>query len=142
MKNSINRRKFIIGSTAMGIASGVSANVNAQTPMVKKWNIKPVVVASGNGHTMKNGGKFNNNKKETKNYDSDDSAAEVEAGAGGAYNNGNNERLKRQVTKLESKIVRLERKIKDIETPHERLDDLHDRLLKIENKKSSTCAVM
>ena len=92
---------------------------------------------------MKNGGKFNNNnKKGTKNYDSDDSAAEVEAGAGGAYNNGNNERLKRQVTKLESKIVRLERKIKDIETPHERLDDLHDRLLKIENKKSSTCAVM
>ena len=41
MKNSINRRKFIIGSTAMGIASGVSANVNAQTPMVKREVLSP-----------------------------------------------------------------------------------------------------
>merc|ERR1712146_835248 len=39
-----------------------------------------------------------------KHYDSDDSAAEVEASAGGAYNGGNDLRLQRAVGKLESRI--------------------------------------
>ena len=59
MTNKINRRKFLIGGTALGVASGISNISNAQAPSIKKGSVKPVVVASGNGHTMKNGGKFN-----------------------------------------------------------------------------------
>ena len=59
MTNKINRRKFLIGGTALGVASGISNISNAQAPSIKKGSVKPVIVASGNGHTMKNGGKFN-----------------------------------------------------------------------------------
>ncbi|MEC9415349.1 MAG: hypothetical protein VYC67_02010, partial [Pseudomonadota bacterium] len=59
MKKKINRRKFLIGSSAFSLASGIIKTANAQTPLIRKGNIKPVVVASGNGHTMKNGGKYN-----------------------------------------------------------------------------------
>ena len=53
MTNKINRRKFLIGGTALGVASGISNISNAQAPSIKKGSVKPVVVASGNGHTMK-----------------------------------------------------------------------------------------
>ncbi len=59
MKSKIDRRKFLIGSTAIGLASGVMNPLNAQQPKIIKGNIKPVVVASDNGFTIKNGGKFN-----------------------------------------------------------------------------------
>ena len=59
MKSKIDRRKFLIGSTAIGLASGVMNPLNAQQSKIKKGNIKPVVVASDNGFTIKNGGKFN-----------------------------------------------------------------------------------
>eukprot|EP00943_MAST-04B_sp_MAST-4B-sp1_P002608 g2608.t1 len=78
-----------------------------------------------------------------KHYDSDDSAAEVEASAGGAYNGGNDLRLQRAVGKLESRIKSLERKIRNIEHPGEKLDELHERLHVLERKKKSGfCVVM
>ena len=59
MKNKIDRRKFLIGTSAIGLASGIANPLQAQTRKIIKGGIKPVVVASDNGYTMKNGGKFN-----------------------------------------------------------------------------------
>ena len=53
----ISRRDFVISSAAAGIAATTSATANAQAPAVKtNGRIKPVVIASRNGITMKNGG--------------------------------------------------------------------------------------
>jgi len=53
----ISRRDFVISSAAAGIAATTSAAANAQAPAVKtNGRVKPVVIASRNGITMKNGG--------------------------------------------------------------------------------------
>ena len=53
----ISRRDFVISSAAAGIAATTSATANAQAPAVKtNGRVKPVVIASRNGITMKNGG--------------------------------------------------------------------------------------
>ena len=53
----ISRRDFVISSAAAGIAATTSATAQAQAPAVKtNGRVKPVVIASRNGITMKNGG--------------------------------------------------------------------------------------
>lgn len=59
MKKKIDRREFLIGTSAVGLATGITNPLQAQTRKIIKGGIKPVVVASDNGYTMKNGGKFN-----------------------------------------------------------------------------------
>ena len=56
----MSRRDFVITGAAAGIAAGTPLQAGAQAPSPKIRNrVKPVVVASGNGFTMKNGGKLN-----------------------------------------------------------------------------------
>ena len=53
----ISRRDFVISSAAAGIVATTSATAQAQAPAVKtNGGVKPVVIASRNGITMKNGG--------------------------------------------------------------------------------------
>jgi N4-(beta-N-acetylglucosaminyl)-L-asparaginase len=60
MKKSISRRDFVVSSAAAGLAASVPLRASAQSPPPKISNrVKPVVVASGNGYTMRNGGKLN-----------------------------------------------------------------------------------
>lgn len=57
MSKKITRRNFVLSSAAAGIAATTSVAAKAQAPAVKtKSAINPVVVASRNGLTMKNGG--------------------------------------------------------------------------------------
>jgi len=59
MTNKINRRKFLLAGSALGLTSGLTENIKAKSTTVITGNIKPVVVSSYNGYTMKNGGKLN-----------------------------------------------------------------------------------
>ena len=59
MTKTINRRKFIIGSGAAGIAANTTKPTLADIPKINKGSIKPIVIASDNGYTMKNGGDRN-----------------------------------------------------------------------------------
>ena len=60
MKKNISRRDFVVSSAAAGLAASVPLRASAQSPAPKISNrVKPVVVASGNGYTMRNGGKLN-----------------------------------------------------------------------------------
>ena len=59
MTKTINRRKFIIGSGAAGIAANTTKPTLADIPKINKGSIKPIVIASDNGYTMKNGGNRN-----------------------------------------------------------------------------------
>src|SRR5690606_23286208 len=60
MKSKISRRDFVITSAAAGIAAGAPVAASAQARAPKMSNkVKPVVVASSNGFTMKNGGPLN-----------------------------------------------------------------------------------
>jgi len=53
----ITRRNFVLSSAAAGLAATTSIAAKAQVPAIMtKSGIKPVVVASRNGLTMKNGG--------------------------------------------------------------------------------------
>ena len=53
----ISRRDFVISSAAAGIVATTSATAKAQAPAVRiNSGVKPVVIASQNGITMKNGG--------------------------------------------------------------------------------------
>jgi N4-(beta-N-acetylglucosaminyl)-L-asparaginase len=56
MSDRISRREFVVTSTA-GLAAAAAAPAfgDAPTIMTRK-NVKPVVIASGNGHSFKNGG--------------------------------------------------------------------------------------
>ncbi len=57
MKKKISRRDFVISSAAVGIAATAPLAARAQAPAVKtKTGVKPVVVASRNGITIKNSG--------------------------------------------------------------------------------------
>lgn len=58
MKSRFTRRDFVLGSAAAGLAATASLTTSAQTPNKKKSiaTSKPVVIASRNGLTMKNGG--------------------------------------------------------------------------------------
>lgn len=57
MKKKISRRDFVISSAAAGIAASTPVTTNAQTPAAKiRPGVKPVVIASKNGLTRKNGG--------------------------------------------------------------------------------------
>jgi N4-(beta-N-acetylglucosaminyl)-L-asparaginase len=56
MADKVSRREFVLTSTA-GLAAAAAAPVLAQAPTVMiKRTVKPVVVASANGNTFKNGG--------------------------------------------------------------------------------------
>ena len=59
MTNKINRRKFLINSSAAGLTASLTQPLQAQIPRINKSNVKPVVIASDNGYTMKNGGTTN-----------------------------------------------------------------------------------
>jgi len=53
----ISRRDFVISSAAAGIVAATPATAKAQAPAVRiNSGVKPVVIASQNGITMKNGG--------------------------------------------------------------------------------------
>lgn len=53
----ISRRDFVISSAAAGIVATTPATAKAQAPAVRiNSGVKPVVIASQNGITMKNGG--------------------------------------------------------------------------------------
>lgn len=56
----MSRRDFVISSAAAGLAAGAPVTAGAQTRARKISNkVAPVVVASSNGFTMKNGGERN-----------------------------------------------------------------------------------
>jgi N4-(beta-N-acetylglucosaminyl)-L-asparaginase len=60
MKSKMSRRDFVISSAAAGLAAGTPVSAIAQARSRKISNkVRPVVVASSNGFTMKNGGKQN-----------------------------------------------------------------------------------
>jgi len=54
--SKINRRDFMITGAVAGIAATAATKAHAQAPAVHRGRSKPVVVASRNGYTMKNGG--------------------------------------------------------------------------------------
>lgn len=57
MNKKISRRDFVISSAAAGIAASAPVAAKAKAPAAKiKPGVEPVVVASRNGLTMKNGG--------------------------------------------------------------------------------------
>src|SRR5437762_1588917 len=56
MSDRISRREFVLTSTA-GIAAAAGAPAFGQAPTVQtRKSVKPVVIASANGHRFKNGG--------------------------------------------------------------------------------------
>lgn len=60
MNHKMSRRDFVISSAAAGVAAGVPVSAGAQARTRKMSNqVPPVVVASSNGFTMKNGGSKN-----------------------------------------------------------------------------------
>jgi N4-(beta-N-acetylglucosaminyl)-L-asparaginase len=58
MTRRVNRREFVVSSAAASIAAATHAGVSARTqaPAVVGGGVRPVVIASANGHTYKNGG--------------------------------------------------------------------------------------
>ncbi len=59
MSNRISRRNFVLTSAAAGITAATPATAKVEAPVVKiKTGSRPVVVASGNGITKRNGGKL------------------------------------------------------------------------------------
>lgn len=59
MTSKITRRDFVISGAAASLAVGIPPGAASQAPAPKIGNrVKPVVVASANGLTMKNGGKL------------------------------------------------------------------------------------
>ena len=60
MNSKMSRRDFVISSAAAGLAASAPITAKGQARVGKPGNrVKPVVVASSNGFTMKNGGRFN-----------------------------------------------------------------------------------
>jgi N4-(beta-N-acetylglucosaminyl)-L-asparaginase len=56
MSDRISRREFVVTSTA-SLAAAAASPAFAQSPrMMTKKSVKPAVIASGNGHSFKNGG--------------------------------------------------------------------------------------
>ncbi|HEX2138394.1 MAG TPA: N(4)-(beta-N-acetylglucosaminyl)-L-asparaginase [Woeseiaceae bacterium] len=59
MTKGISRREFVITGAAAGLTAGTPLSGGAQEARPKIRNrVKPVVVSSSNGYTMKNGGKL------------------------------------------------------------------------------------
>ena len=60
MNSKMSRRDFVLTSAAAGLAAGapIPATAKQRTPKMSN-KVKPVVVASANGFTMKNGGQLN-----------------------------------------------------------------------------------
>jgi N4-(beta-N-acetylglucosaminyl)-L-asparaginase len=59
MPSKITRRDFVVSGAAASLAAGTPLGAIAQTPAPKTGKrVKPVVVASANGLTMKNGGRL------------------------------------------------------------------------------------
>jgi N4-(beta-N-acetylglucosaminyl)-L-asparaginase len=57
MPRKINRREFVVASTAAGIAAAAPRAAFGQGPgVIGSSGIKPVVISSSNGHRFKNGG--------------------------------------------------------------------------------------
>jgi N4-(beta-N-acetylglucosaminyl)-L-asparaginase len=57
MSQKISRRDFVISSAAAGLAASTPVTATAQAPATKiRPGVRPVVIASRNGITMKNGG--------------------------------------------------------------------------------------
>ena len=57
MNRKISRRDFVLSSAAAGLAASAPITAKAQAPATKiRPGVKPVVIASRNGLTMKNGG--------------------------------------------------------------------------------------
>ena len=59
MSKKMNRRDFVRTTAAAGIAASASRSLFGQAPtMITPQSVKPVVIASRNGNTVKNGGRF------------------------------------------------------------------------------------
>ena len=60
MKKKISRRDFVLSSAAAGVAAATPAAAFGPSPtmptMIVPSEVKPLVIASGNGNTVKNGG--------------------------------------------------------------------------------------
>lgn len=57
MKKKITRRDFVLSSAAAGVAAAAPASVFGSSPtLIIQNNVKPLVIASGNGNTVTNGG--------------------------------------------------------------------------------------
>ena len=57
--SKISRREFVLTGAAAGLAATTANTAEAQAPAVRRSGSKPVVVASRNGFTIKNGGEKN-----------------------------------------------------------------------------------
>jgi N4-(beta-N-acetylglucosaminyl)-L-asparaginase len=55
MTRKVNRREFV-ASSAAGLTAAAHTRISAQAPAVVTGRVKPVVIASANGHQYKNGG--------------------------------------------------------------------------------------
>ena len=56
MPRKLNRREFVATGAAAGLAAAAQTRTSAQAPAMIRSSVKPVVVASANGHQYKNGG--------------------------------------------------------------------------------------
>jgi len=57
MSNRISRRDFIqTGTVVAGLTAASSRNVFGRAPAIQSSGVRPVVIASGNGHRIRNGG--------------------------------------------------------------------------------------
>ncbi len=56
MPRKLNRREFVATSAGAGLAAAAHTRTSAQAPAMIRSSVKPVVVASANGHRYKNGG--------------------------------------------------------------------------------------
>ncbi len=57
MKKKITRRDFVLSSAAASVAAATPAAAFGSSPtMIVPGDVKPLVIASGNGNTVKNGG--------------------------------------------------------------------------------------
>ncbi|GMR17503.1 MAG: N(4)-(beta-N-acetylglucosaminyl)-L-asparaginase [Gammaproteobacteria bacterium] len=59
MNKNISRREFVLSSAAAGLAASAAATASSKAPLIlARGAAKPVVIASANGVTVKNGGKL------------------------------------------------------------------------------------
>lgn len=56
MAKKVTRREFVQTTTAAGMALGVATPSLGQAPAIRTGGVRPIVIASNNGHTVKNGG--------------------------------------------------------------------------------------
>jgi N4-(beta-N-acetylglucosaminyl)-L-asparaginase len=56
MNRRITRRQFVSAGAAAGVAAAAPGTLFGQAPAVRSGGVKPLVIASANGHRYKNGG--------------------------------------------------------------------------------------